>query len=79
MSMVILKSVVVVYGIIFVTGALTLTGGGEKNITGGVLAGEMTSVEVDVVGNAVILYCSQVWIYLKDRLPAFKIVHWRQL
>ena len=67
------------YGIIIVTGALTFTGGGEKNITGGVLAGEMTSVEVEISGNAAILYCSEVWKYLRNRVPAFKIVHWRQL
>ncbi len=67
------------YGVIIASGALTFTGGGEKNITGGVLAGEMTSVEVDVIGNAAILYCSEVWQYLKDRVPGFKIVLWRQL
>jgi hypothetical protein len=67
------------YGIIFVTGALTFTGGGEKNITGGVLAGEMTSLEVDIAGNAAVLYCSEVWKYLKGRVPAFKVAHWRRL
>jgi hypothetical protein len=67
------------YGIIFVTRALTFTGGGEKNITGGVLAGEMTSLEVNIAGNTAILYCSEVWKYLKDRVPAFKIAQWRRL
>ena len=67
------------YGIIIVTGALTFTGGGEKNITGGVFAGEMTSVEVEISGNTAILYCSEVWKYLRNRVSAFKIVHWRQL
>jgi hypothetical protein len=67
------------YGIVIATGALTFTGGGEKNITGGVLAGNMTSVEVDVAGNVGILYCSDVLRYLRQRVPTFRISHWRKL
>jgi Tfp pilus assembly protein PilX len=67
------------YGIIIVTGALTFTGGGEKNITGGVLAGEMTSLEVEVSGNTAILYCSEVMDFLKNRVPAFKTANWKQV
>lgn len=67
------------YGIVIATGALTFTGGGEKNITGGVLAGNMTSVEVDLAGNVGILYCSDVLRYLRQRVPTFRISHWRKL
>jgi len=67
------------YGIVIATGALTFSGGGEKNITGGVLAGNMTSVEVDVAGNVGILYCSDVYRYLRQRVPTFRISHWRKL
>ena len=67
------------YGIVIATGALTFSGGGEKNITGGVLAGNMTSVEVDVAGNVGILYCSDVLQYLQQRVPTFRISHWRKL
>ena len=67
------------YGIVIATGALTFTGGGEKNITGGILAGNMTSVEVDLAGNVGILYCSDVYRYLRQRVPTFRIAHWRKL
>ena len=67
------------YGIVIATGALTFSGGGEKNITGGVLAGNMTSVEVDVAGNVGILYCSDVLRYLQQRVPTFRIAQWRKL
>ncbi|MEI9476539.1 MAG: pilus assembly PilX N-terminal domain-containing protein [Deltaproteobacteria bacterium] len=67
------------YGIVIATGALTFTGGGEKNVTGGVLAGNMTSVEVDLAGNVGILYCSEAYRYLRSRVPTFRISHWRKL
>jgi len=66
------------YGIVIVTGAMTFRGGGEKNITGGVLAGNMTSVEVDIAGDVGILYCSDVYRYLRQRVPTFRISQWRK-
>jgi len=45
------------YGVVIVTGAVRFLGGGNKNITGAVLAGD--SVDADIVGgNANIVYCS---------------------
>jgi len=45
------------YGIILVSGSVTYSGGGDKNITGAVIAGG--SVDADLVGgNANIVYCS---------------------
>jgi hypothetical protein len=46
------------YGPILVTGSVTMTGGGNKNVTGAILAGG--SADADMVGgNASIVYCSQ--------------------
>ena len=45
------------YGIVIVSGSLRITGGGNKNITGGVVAGG--SADADLVGgNVSIVYCS---------------------
>lgn len=46
------------YGIILVTGSVVFSGGGEKNVTGGILAGGTVSADV-VGGDASIVYCSQ--------------------
>ena len=46
------------YGIVLVTGSVVFHGGGEKNVTGGILAGGSVSADV-VGGNASIVYCSQ--------------------
>jgi len=68
------------YGQIVVTGSLSFSGGGEKNITGGVMAGE-TSVVVntEIGGNVGILYCSKAMGKLKESLPPFKITQWREV
>lgn len=45
------------HGLVIVTGSVTYTGGGDKNITGAVLTGG--SMEADLIaGNANIVYCS---------------------
>lgn len=45
------------YGIILVSGSVRITGGGDKNITGGMVAGG--SADADLVGgNVSIVYCS---------------------
>lgn len=45
------------YGVVIATGSVTFTGGGNKNVTGGVVAG--SSADADLVGgNANIVYCS---------------------
>lgn len=46
------------YGIILVTGSVVFSGGGEKNVTGGIMAGGSVSADV-VGGDASIVYCSQ--------------------
>lgn len=70
------------YGIIIVTGALDFTGDGEKNVTGGILAGESATIEIDVAGNAGItgiIYCSSVANWLKNGLSPFIITRWREI
>lgn len=56
------------YGVILITGAVKFTGGGEKNVTGAVLAGGTVSTDV-VGGNANIIWCSQAIFSLTDELP----------
>lgn len=67
------------YGIILVTGAVNCTGGGEKNVTGGIISGETTSIEVYIDGNTGILYCSTISNRLKDIIPPLKISRWREM
>ncbi len=65
------------YGVIIVTGALDYTGGGEKNVTGGVLTGETTAVQVDVGGNAGIMYCSEVADKLRKVVSPLRMTRWK--
>jgi hypothetical protein len=67
------------YGDIIVTGGLKFTGGGEKNITGGVFAGDSADFEIDMGGNIGILYCSGVVKKLKDTVPPLKMTRWREI
>jgi len=50
------------HGVVITTGSVTYTGGGEKNVTGAILAGGSISasieVEDDIGGNSNIIYCS---------------------
>jgi len=65
------------YGVIIVTGALDYTGGGEKNVTGGILTGEAATVQVDLGGNAGILYCSEVADRLKKIVSPLRMTRWK--
>lgn len=67
------------YGIIIVTGALDYTGGFEKNVTGGILAGESATIEIDVLGNSGIIYCSSVANWLKNDFSPFIMTRWREI
>ena len=67
------------YGVILATGAVDHTGGGEKNITGGIMSGANATIEVDIGGNSGIIYCSVVSNKLKDIIPPLKITRWREI
>jgi len=67
------------YGVILATGAVTYTGGGDKNVTGGIISGENTTIEVDIGGNAGIIFCSNVSNKLKEIIPPLKIIRWREV
>jgi hypothetical protein len=65
------------YGPIIVTGSVTFTGGGNKNVTGAILAGG--SADADLVGgNANLVYCSSAITSQNQNLP-LKILNWREL
>ena len=65
------------YGVIIVTGALDYTGGGQKNVTGGIMAGETTTVQLDVGGNAGIVNCSNA--RKKIKVAPLKITQWKEV
>jgi hypothetical protein len=67
------------YGVILATGAVSFTGGGEKNVTGGIISGENTGIEIDIGGNSGIISCSAVSNKLKDIIPPLKITRWREI
>src|SRR5512139_4254303 len=67
------------YGLIIVTGYLDYTGGGQKNITGGVMAGESSTIAVDIGGNAGILNCGKAIDRLKEKIPPIKVTRWREI
>jgi hypothetical protein len=67
------------YGLIIVTGSVDYTGGGEKNVTGAVMCGETATVQVDVGGNAGIIYCSSVSNSLKNKVSPYHVTRWRDV
>ncbi len=66
------------YGIIVVSGTVTFSGGGEKNITGGVISGGTPNVDSTISGNMSIVYCSNVKDYLSN-LPKTQRLSWREV
>jgi hypothetical protein len=67
------------YGIILATGAVRYTEGGRRNVTGGIMAGEYATREIDIDGNTGILYCSTVSNRIKEIVPPLKITRWREI
>jgi len=56
------------YGLVLVTGSITFTGGGGKNVSGAMLAGSTVSADL-VGGDANIVYCSQAVKNQTDHMP----------
>jgi hypothetical protein len=67
------------YGVILATGTVVYTGAGQKNVTGGIMAGENGTNEIDIEGNVGINYCSAVSNKLKEIVPPLKITRWREI
>jgi len=67
------------YGIILATGAVNYSGSGEMNVTGGIISGGNTGIEIDIGGNSGIISCSAVSNKLKDIIPPLKITRWREI
>jgi Tfp pilus assembly protein PilX len=62
------------YGPILVRGSLSYTGGGQKNVTGGILAGGSGSVD-DIGGNAVILHSNSALHQVTGKMP-LSVLRW---
>jgi hypothetical protein len=67
------------YGVILATGAVEYTGSGQKNVTGGIMAGENATIQISIDENSGIIYCSAVSNKLKDIVPPLKITRWREI
>ena len=67
------------YGVILATGTVDYSGGGQKNVTGGIIAGENATLRQDIGGNADIVYCSTASNRLKDIVPPLRITRWREI
>jgi hypothetical protein len=65
------------HGVILATGSITFTGGGEKNVTGAVLAGGTAAVDL-VGGNANIIYCSTAIRQPTDNMPLITL-RWAEI
>jgi Tfp pilus assembly protein PilX len=65
------------HGVIVVTGSVRYAGGGNKQVTGGILSGG--TVEADLItGNANIVYCSSAVNSATENVPA-RMLSWRDL
>ena len=67
------------YGVILATGAVECTGSAQKNVTGGIMAGQNATIGINIDENAGILYCSAVSNKLKEIVPPLKITRWREV
>ena len=65
------------YGVVLVTGSIVFSGGGEKNVTGAMLAGGAVSADL-VSGDANLLYCSEAISKQTSYLP-LKIHRWAEI
>jgi hypothetical protein len=65
------------YGVILVSGSITFTGGGGKNVTGAMMAGASASADL-VGGDATIVYCSSAINEQTDSLPLITL-RWVEL
>ena len=62
---------------LLVTGSITFTGGGGKNVTGAMMAGASASADL-VGGDAAIVYCSRAISDQTDSLPLITL-RWVEL
>jgi hypothetical protein len=67
------------YGVVLATGTVDYTGGGQKNVTGGIIAGENATLQQDIGGNTGLIYCSTVSNKLKDIIPPLRMTRWREI
>ena len=66
------------HGIVIVTGSVIFLGGGDKNITGVLIAGGSLDADIDVIGgNSNIVYCSSAIDAQTENRPLL-ILNWKQ-
>ena len=65
------------YGVVLVTGSITFTGGGAKNVTEAMLAGGKASAGL-IRGDATIVYCTQPVSNQIDSFPLITL-RWKEL
>lgn len=65
------------YGIILVAGSLKFSGGGERNVTGSILAAGSGALDV-VGGDSAIVYCSAAVNLQTDRVPLL-VLKWEEV
>lgn len=65
------------YGVILVTGSVVFSGGGEKNVTGAMLAGGGVSADL-VSGDASLIYCSEAVTKQTSYLPLLTL-RWMEI
>jgi len=65
------------YGVILVTGSVVFSGGGEKNVTGAMLAGGAVSADL-VSGDASLIYCSEAVTKQTSYLPLLTL-RWMEI
>jgi Tfp pilus assembly protein PilX len=65
------------YGVILVTGSVKYAGGGNKQVTGGILSGGTVDADL-IAGNANIVYCSSAVENQTESLPT-RMLSWRDL
>jgi hypothetical protein len=65
------------YGIILVAGSLRFAGGGERNVTGSILAGDTSAIDV-VGGNTAIVYCGNAVNLQTNRVPLV-VLKWEEV
>ena len=65
------------YGAVIVTGSIVFSGGGEKNVTGAMLAGGTVSADL-VSGDANLLYCSEA-ISKQTSYRPLKVHRWAEI
>lgn len=69
------------FGLVIATGAVKVSGNGNRNITGGVITGEVADLGNDATftGGIGIFYCSKMTDWLKDKVKPTRKLAWKEI